>query len=363
MSSLSDIVNVQIDIRTPVVSGESFDTILVIGPGPADTTGEGYVAPPDVGVYTSLKEVTGAGWVAIGESADPVGLAAVAAFSQSPQPTKIFIAVQKLVVDVLEPVATTLDRALDYPGWYAIAPAGIVEADFQAISTWAEANEKLFAYTTLATVNPVALTNFRSFGMFGKTKANEVETPEANKYAHVAWLARCLSFSPGSETWALKTLATILPSTLSETDITTLKEQKLNYYVAYAGRNVTQLGQTCGGEWIDVIRFRDWLKNDMQLRVFNLLVLNPKIPYTNSGVTPIQNQMLASLKQGQTNGGVAEDEFDTDGNVIVGYTVTVPNAANISDAEKASRVLSGCKFTARLAGAIHATNIQGALVY
>jgi hypothetical protein len=133
--------------------------------------------------------------------------------------------------------------------------------------------------------------------------------------------------------------------------------------VTYAGRNVTQLGQTCAGEWIDVIRFRDWLKNDMQLRVFNLLVLNPKIPYTNAGISLVQNQMLASLKQGQANGGIAEDEFDEDGNVIVGYTVTVPNAANISDTDKASRILSGCKFTARLAGAIHVANIQGSLVY
>lgn len=215
----------------------------------------------------------------------------------------------------------------------------------------------------MQTVNPVSTALFRSFGIYGKTSTGATSTPESNKYAHVAWLAKCLGYSPGSETWALKTLATISPSTLTGTEMTALKAQKLNYYVTYAGRNVTQLGQTCAGEWIDVIRFRDWLKNDMQLRVFNLLVLNPKIPYTNSGISLVHNQMLASLKQGQENGGVAEDEFDEDGNVIVGYTATVPNAANISDSDKASRVLSGCKFTARLAGAIHAANIQGALVY
>lgn len=363
MSNLSDIVNVQIDVRTPVVDSASFDTMLIVGPGPADTSAPGYEPPPDVGVYTSLKEVTDAGWVASGESVDPIGLAAVAAFSQSSQPAKIYIAVQKKVGETLEPVTTTLDRALNYPGWYAVAPAGIAETDFQAIATWVEANEKLFAYTTMATTNPVDLTLYRSFGIYGKTSTGATSTPESNKYAHVAWLAKCLGYDAGSETWALKTLATISPSTLSGTEMNTLKAQKINYYVTYAGRNVTQLGQTCAGEWIDVIRFRDWLKNDMQLRVFNLLVLIPKIPYTNARISLVQNQMLASLKQGQANGGIAEDEFDEDGNVIVGYTVTVPNAANISDTDKASRILSGCKFTARLAGAIHVTNIQGSLVY
>ena len=43
-------------------------------------------------------------------------------------------------------------------------------------------------------------------------------------------------------------------------------------------------GKTGGGEWIDVIRFRDWLQNDMQVRVVNLLIVNPKIPYTDNGI-------------------------------------------------------------------------------
>ena len=57
-NNLSDIVNVQIEIQTPAVSGADFSTLLLIGPAPAAAPAK---APPDVGVYTSLKAVKEAG--------------------------------------------------------------------------------------------------------------------------------------------------------------------------------------------------------------------------------------------------------------------------------------------------------------
>ena len=80
----------------------------------------------------------------------------------------------------------------------------------------------------------------------------------------MAWFCKCFNYEPGSETWALKTLNLIEPAILTGTDMQNMKEQNINYYTTYAGKNVTQGGKTLGGEWIDVIRFRDWLKNDMQ---------------------------------------------------------------------------------------------------
>ena len=122
-------------------------------------------------------------------------------------------------------------------------------------------------------------------------------------------------------------------------------------------------GKVVGDEWADIIRFRDWQKNDMQVRVVNLFIVNPKIPYTDSGIGLVQNQMLASLKAGQDRGGIAEDEFDEDGNTIPGYQTSVPLAATISASDKASRRLTGCKFKARLAGAIHFAELTGSLTY
>lgn len=360
MSLLDDIVRVSVDIASPVQNSSNFGTILIIGPAPASVVGDG---PPDIAVYKGLKEVTDAGWVAIGDRADPIGLAATVAFSQKHAPSEIYIAVQKSTGSELENITTTLDRALDTPGWYAIAPAGVDSTLYKDIAAWTETNQKLFAFTALTTTNPVKTEYYRTFGIFGKVKPDVNDTPVNNNYTHVAWLCVGLSYTPGEETWAYKELTTITPSTLTGQQIATLEAANLNYYAKVAGKGCTKNGRVIAGEWIDVIRFRDWLISDMQTRVFNLFVNNPKIPFNDGGISLIDNQMVASLTQGQKNGGIDEDAYDEAGTLLPGFTTSVPKASAVSDADKAARLLNNCKFTARLAGAIHAVEIQGNLVY
>ena len=73
--------------------------------------------------------------------------------------------------------------------------------------------------------------------------------------------------------------------------------------------------------------------------------------------------MVYALKRGQAMGGIAPTEYDEDGNATPGYTTTVPRARDLTQAERASRQLKGCKFTARLAGAIHYVEVHGTLEY
>ena len=73
------IATVDIDIATPIVDDTSFDNLLIMGPAP-----KGESQAPDVGVYSSIAEVEDAGFVTSGDGADPVGVAARVAFSQSP---------------------------------------------------------------------------------------------------------------------------------------------------------------------------------------------------------------------------------------------------------------------------------------
>ena len=216
----------------------------------------------------------------------------------------------------------------------------------------------MFGFTVSGSTNPVGTSHPYAFGFATKS----AETYPNNMYTHVAMLAAAFVHTPGSETWAYKTLAGIEAEPYTATEMTALDAAGLNYYITCAGKNITLTGKTVSGEWIDVIRFRDWLKNDMQKRIYNLLVTNPKVPFTSGGITLIQNQMLASLIQGQRQGGISPTEYDEDGNEIPGFTTSVPKMTSISDAEKAARTLKGCKFTAKLAGAIHLIEVSGTLV-
>ena len=268
---------------------------------------------------------------------------------------------------MFEPITDTLNRALDVNGWYVICPAYTDTDILSDISDWTGAQEKLMAFPVIdASAETLFISKqLRSFGIFVPTKWGQAlaDIPKDNLYAHVAWTARCLNFEPGSETWALKTMVGIEPSVLSSTKMNKLKDLNVSYYTTYADRDITQVGMVTYGEYIDTIRFRDWLKNEMQIAIYDLLVRMPKVPYTDKGIGLVHNKMIEVLKRGQDKGGIALTEYNADGDEIPGFVTSVPLAANIPDNVKASRVLHDCKFRARLQGAIHVVNVRGTLAY
>jgi len=274
------------------------------------------------------------------------------------------MSIQLINASQFEPIEDTLGRALDYGGWYGIAEAGIDPADHERIMQWAEAQEAVasFPLVSLDALKPIY---YRSFVIDPRTRDKQdfEDVPGDNRYIHVAYLCRFLAYQPGSVTWVHKSLSVIEPGRFSGTHKAALEKANVSYYITVAGNGNAMGGKTLAGEWIDVIHFRDWLKNDMQLRVFTLLRVNPKVPYTDPGITLVKNQMEDSLKQGQVYGGIAPDEFTEDGDRVPGYVTSVPLASSLTPTQKASRVLRDCTFAARLAGAIHAVEIRGSLVY
>lgn len=376
------IAAVDIDIASPIVDDTSFDNLLIVGPLPKVAPNK---APPKVGAYSSIDEVLAAGWVASGATADPVGVAAQVAFGQSPKPTTVYIApIQTISVaapegggeaNTIEKAVATVQRATGTTGWYVICTAGVASDEYEDIAAYIETQEKMFCYTETKFFGSasadgegkpsVGKVYFRTMGIYGRETTDQADkdVPPANECMNVAWVAKWLNYPSGSETSAFKALSSVYPSGLSSTEMKALGDASLNYFVTVGNKNISMNGKVMAGEWADVIRFRDWLKNDMQVRVVNLFITLPKVPYTDSGIGLVQNQMLACLKAGQDAGGIAEEEFSADGEPIPGYTTSVPLSSSLSASEKASRKLKKCTFKARLAGAIHFAELKGSLTY
>ncbi len=252
--------------------------------------------------------------------------------------------------------------------WYGFGITSRVSADIQAAAAWAESEIKLFGYavaeagaisasSTSDTPYLLKENNFyRTFGFYHKDAATD--------FPEIACMARCFAVLPGGETWANKKLAGVTTDRLTETQFLAAKGKNCNTFESFRDSvSITQLGKVAAGEWIDVIRFRDWLQEEMQVNIFNLLINRNKVPYTDEGIAAIEGQMIKALELGQRRGGIAPTEYDEDGNEIPGWKIDVPLAANISANTKASRILEDMTFTARLAGAIHVAEITGSLVY
>lgn len=363
MNNFDLIATLNIDIAQQIADGQSFGNLLIVGPAPV---AEAATAAP-IAVYASLDEVTKAGFVVTGENADPVGVAARVAFSQKPEPSAIYIA----VIQEGETAVKAVERAIATTGWWAVCTAGVEASQYEAIATLIEAHEKVFVYAETdffaGAKAQAAVTGkyFRTIGIFAKeSSAQEADDiPAANRYINVAFAAEWFNYQSGTETTAYKSLVGIKPAQLNADEMAALDAANLNYYVTVGSRDLTVGGKVMYGEWADVIRFRDWLQNDMQVRVVDLFATNSKIPFTDAGIAAIQNQMLASLKAGQDIGGIAEEEFDKDGNTIPGFTTSVPSAASLTAAQKATRKITGLTFKARLASAIHLTELDGTLTY
>jgi len=79
---------------------------------------------------------------------------------------------------------------------------------------------------------------------------------------------------------------------------------------------LTSEGTMAGGEFIDVMIFVDWLEARMRESIFFRLVNTKKIPYTQAGVTIIENEIRRVLAEGIAGGGLAPNPQPT---------VSVPN--------------------------------------
>lgn len=270
-------------------------------------------------------------------------------------------------------VATDLTAINDEDAaWYMLGMVERTAARIEAAADWIEARDKMFGLANHQAdiLNPALATDLfstlkaqnydRTFGLY--------DLYAETQYADAAWMGAVLTNQPGSETWAHKKLRGVSASRLTETNYQTIKTKNGNTFEPYSGANsnssltLTMDGRTFSGEWIDVIRFRDWLANYIQVRMVNLKANRAKIPYTDAGIQLFASNLRESLKVGQTVGGIAPDEIDADGNVVLGFEITAPLSSEVTDEDKAARVLN-LSFRARLAGAVHVTEITGSLAY
>lgn len=364
-NALDDIVKCDVEISAPASSDEVFDRILIVVPGP---TAKGSSKSTAKTFLISKADDL----IEYGYKANEVAYAAAeVAFSQSPTPSELAVCVRVKTSEgsgPLEDIKTTLSRARDEMPFYGVHITSFRDAnDVKAAIEWVESNEKILGieFTDIGT-NPVKNFNyFRTFEVFsGKADGfEEVSQPEVNQYSALALMAKCFGYEPGTETWALKELTAVAPSVLGATEKKDLENKNIIKFLRYAGKNITIGGKTLAGEWIDVIRFRDWIKAEMQIRTFNAIQNNLKVPFTDKGIGLIESAMISTLQRGQTIGGIAENQFDKDGHEIPGFVVSVPKSSDLTEAERKSRKLTGCSYTARLAGAIHAVEIKGRLTF
>lgn len=177
-----------------------------------------------------------------------------------------------------------------------------------------------------------------------------IYNPKEGEYAAAALMGRMLSQAPGASSWAYKSLAGIEKAKLSTDTTDKLKALSINRHININDVGVTLHGKVAKGEFIDVVHGIDWLHVRIQERLFRLLKINEKIPYTLKGVDLIRCEIMAQLKEAVDRGLLA---------AFPEPQVSVPKIEDISSETREKRILPDVHFSGRLAGAIHEIEIRG----
>jgi hypothetical protein len=259
-------------------------------------------------------------------------------------------------------IATDLAAALVADSdWYGLQLDSNSKAEVDAAASWAESNKKLFVpFTCDSECMDSGVTDdvgsvLKGFGyVYTGLLFNGNDT---FSYAGAAWMGGRFPFQPGSYTWAFKTLGGVKADDLTPSQQTALENKRINTYTTIASVDVTLKGITAGGEFLDITQFIDWLKSEIQVRVFGRMANLPKIPFTDLGVDIIVNEVKGALSAGVRVGGLDPG----DGKDIAAPDASAPAVADVDTIDRANRHLPDVKFSGRLAGAIHDLDINGTL--
>ncbi len=267
--------------------------------------------------------------------------------------------------------------------WFGLLATTTIKADILEIASFAETNRKLYS---AGTSDSECLDNTTTDDIMSELKALSYEftvcsyhTDIANNRINAGILARFLGATAGSNIAKFQTLIGCVVDDIGTNGEMTLENKYGNYYTDLAGMSCYSDGFTASGKRMDLIRDREWLRQTAQLRLVALLKnysdRNEKIPYSDNGFAIIVTSVLIPLfVEAKTMNIIRKatlDELAIEIGVPVaqidyfypayGFALFVPKVASIDSSIRATRKLTGFKFSGNVAGAVESIGILGNL--
>jgi hypothetical protein len=261
--------------------------------------------------------------------------------------------------------------------WYGllVADASLNEADVLASAAFIEGagQSRIFGYTTqnALALDPVSTTDIASKLKSANYKRTFTQFSSATPYAAASMFGRAFTVNFQGNNTAItlkfKQEPGITAESLTEGQATALRDKNCNVFVNYNNDTaIIQEGVMCNGYFFDEVHGLDWLQNDLQTAVYNLLYTSQtKVPQTNAGINQIVTTLEARLDQAVTNGLVAPGQWGgpafgaiTTGQFLTkGYYVYAAPVDTQSQADREARKAPVIQIAIKLAGAVHFVDV------
>jgi hypothetical protein len=183
------------------------------------------------------------------------------------------------------------------------------------------------------------------------------DTDKLLEEADAAYVGNVGPFWPRSVTWKFKR-----PDGITLPDITfaqreALEEANINFLTEEYKKQYMKNGTCWDGEFIDVQMGADYIAHHMREGLYNVLLTNDKVAYTDEGFALVAGAVFATLNRATELGIIATDPESEAGI----FNAIIPRRADASDDEARSRRMPDIVWEALLEGAVHSVKVTGTL--
>lgn len=348
--SISDIVKVNITREVPSTPTEGFGTALLLG----EQSEKGDLSDAEV---HSLTKATYAENVASGEDAVKHVYGMLDNFFNQAStlgtiPVNILVGFKQAAEDT-DAALTRLNNL--NKKWYALMTSDATLDNQKKASEWVESNKKLCVLRTAEAASKGTATTDIGAVLKAADRKRSItiyHSKAASEYADGSTLGKVLPAEIGQSIWFGRTLDNITPDNLTATEIQNLKDKNINYYTEVVNSGLLREGVVATGAYIDLQRSEDWLVSQIQSAIFDKLIANNKVPYTQEGI-----QMIGAELNGVFSNAVGLQVLTNNPEP----TVSLPRIEDIPQADISARILK-INFRAQFAGAVQGVNIEGTIV-
>lgn len=252
--------------------------------------------------------------------------------------------------------------------WYFFMTDKDDDAYVEALAKFAEASEPSEAELG------VGVEDHRKFYM-GQTankhfqsltaRAAVIYTDKLNEEADASYAGNVGPFYPTSVTWKFKrpqngnastTMLITLPI-LTDSERDELLENHVNFLTEEYKRQYVKEGSCLNGEFIDVVLGGDWIAKRMRDLLYDILLENANIDYSDAGFGLVATAVIQALAEATDLGIIARDAESKTGI----FTVVIPKYEDSTEEQRTNRVMPDITWEAQLAGAIHQVKTKGVL--
>lgn len=367
---LSRVANVTMTLSAKAAQGRNFGSMLILGIStviPITERMRAYSSADDIG--------------------DDFGVdseeykAALIWFSQSPQPTLVYVGRWAKTLSTgetgsIETLPQAVNAILDFNSWYGLNLA-VDEADYPADADLISVAAAIEASTVsrifgITTANPDTLVAATTTDLASKLKAAKysrtfIQYSTSSLYAALSAFGRAFTvdFTGSNTTITLKFKVEpgVTYETLSTSQADALEAKNANVYVYYENDTaILEQGVMCNGDFFDERHGLDWLQNAVQTADFNTLYTSTtKIPQTDAGTTTRIANVELVLDKAVGNGlfapgkwtGGPFGQLSTGDTLTKGYYIWADTVDNQLQTDREARKGVPIQVAGKLAGAVH----------